>query len=528
MRRQLGQFMTPTELAHRVVQELDLTAESRVLEPSFGGGSFLVPLIRRLMSLHDGTAAERFGQVMTRNLYGVEIDAELYRSTLATLETEFGTLPENHNLLRGDFFRTEYFRDFFDVIVGNPPYGGTFDPEIEDSLDRLYGIWDGHKLKKETYSFFTARALDWLRPGGRLHFIISDTMMTIKTMGGLRRKLMDTCSVTIETLPFFSHETSQPTLVLHALHGDPSDLLTIDGQALSRDLIELTGNFSWRIDESMAEYFKGPKIGDYFVASSGMTIGKNELFLRKIVAGKITEPYEFTYFEDPITLTRELERARLHKLSPNLQRRIAEQEARGETRRNVRILPAESPSTISLPCEDYAHYNKATSAIVYEAPRTAVFWKDNGDAVLTFKKNGPWYLNGVGGQPYFGREGLTWQLISPRLNIRYLPPGYILDSGAPAMFLREGVSYDELWFVLGWCLTAVATRLLKTVINHTRNIQSKDVERLPYPYWVEAERKVEIVALVERMVGDAIDGHRFDRSSPELFKLEEMFSLGDR
>jgi hypothetical protein len=88
-------------------------------------------------------------------------------------------------------------------------------------------------------------------------------------------------------------------------------------------------------------------------------------------------------------------------------------------------------------------------------------------------------------------------------------------------FIRRG-------FVLGWCLTAEATRLLKTVINHTRNIQSKDVERLPYPYWVEAERKVEIVALVERIVGDAIEGHRFERSSPEFFKLEEMFSFGDR
>ena len=526
MRRQLGQFMTPKELADRVVSDLHLTPDSRVLEPSFGEGSFLLPLIRRLMAMHSGSEADRFAQVMTRNVYGVEIDPHLYQVTLEAVEAEFGTLPQNHNLVRGDFFRTEYFHDFFDVVVGNPPYGGTFDPGIEDSLDKLYGLWDGHKLKKETYSFFTARALEWLKPGGRLHFIVSDTMMTIKTMGGLRRKLMDTSAVSIESLPYFSDETNQPTLVLHAVYGEPFDRLTIDGRNLSRELIELTGNFSWRIDESMAKYFKGPKIGDYFVASSGMTIGKNELFLRDIVDGQIVEPYEFTYFEDPITLSRELERARLHKLSPNLQRRIAAQEARGECRRNVCVSPVATPTVVTMPCAEYAYYNKASSAIVYEAPRTAVYWKDAGDAVLTFKKNGPWYLHGVGGQPYFGREGLTWQLISPRLNMRYLPAGYILDSGAPAMFLRQGVPYEELWFVLGWCLTSEATRILKTVINHTRNIQSKDVERLPYPYWVQGERKVEIIALVGRMVGDAIAGQRFDRSGPEILKLEEMFSLG--
>jgi hypothetical protein len=527
MRRQLGQFMTPANLAQHIVDGLNLTSESRVLEPSFGKGAFLIPLVKRLMSLHEGSASQRLDKVMSKNLYGVEIDPVLYQSSLTLLELEFGRLPTNHNLLQGDFFRTEYFHAFFDLVVGNPPYGGTFDPEIEDVLDRLYGLWDGHKLKKETYSFFTARALDWLRPGGSLHFIISDTMLTIKTMGGLRRRLMDSGSVVIQTLSSFSEETSQPTLVLEAVCGKPTNEIYIDGRRVSRDLIELTGNFSWQIDESMAVHFRGPKIGDYLVASSGMTIGNNEYFLRAIDAGRIIEPYEFAYFDDPITLEGELERARLHKLSPKLQQRIATQEADGEKRRNLRVTQASTPKNIRIPHPDYRYYNKATSGIVYEAPRTAIFWKNGGEAVLTFKKNGPWYLHGVGGQKFFGREGLTWQLISPRLNMRYLPPGYILDSGAPAMFLRDGVPYDELWFVLGWCLTNEATRILKKVINHTRNIQSKDVERLPYPYWVKMERKREIVSLVANMVKDSTEGFVFNRTSPELLKLEEMFLMDE-
>jgi len=273
------------------------------------------------------------------------------------------------------------------------------------------------------------------------------------------------------------------------------------------------------------QYFQCPTLGDFVVATSGMTIGRNELFLREIHGGTISEPYEFEFFEDPITLARELERARLHKLSPKLRDRFCAQERDGITRRNVRAVALERPRVVQLPDPDYSFYNKASSAIVYESPRWAVFWRDEGDAVLTFKKNGPWYLHGVGGQKYFGREGLTWQLISPRLNMRYLPPGYILDSGAPCLFLRPGVAHEELWFVLGWSLTAEATRILKTVINHTRNIQSKDVERLPYPHWVTPDTKAEIVALVERMVSDAQSGSVFDRQSPELRKLDGMFAF---
>ena len=524
-RRQLGQFMTPAPLANRIVAGLRLTAESRVLEPSFGDGSFLLPLIRRLMELRDGTQSERLEAVLSENLYGVEIDSELRCAALTRIEEEFGPLPERHNLALGDFFVVEFFSGFFDCIVGNPPYGGTFDPDIEDRLDRLYGFWDGHKLKKETYSFFIARALDWLAHDGTLNFITSDTMLTIKTMAGLRRRLIDSAVVVVETLASFSDETSQPTLVLRARRNGGSNEVIVNGNLLTRTAIELTGNFSWGLDDEVARYFQGPTLGDYVIATSGMTIGRNELFLREIVDDAVSEPYQFEYFDDPITLARELERARLHKLSPRLRERFRDQESRGVTRRNIQITALDTPRSVRLPHEDYCLYNKATAGIVYEPPRCAVFWRNEGDAVLTFKRNGPWYLHGVGGQKFFGREGLTWQLISPRLNMRYLPPGYILDSGAPCLFLRPNVSREELWFVLGWCLTDEATRVLKTVINHTRNIQSKDLERMPYPYWVTLEAKIEIVALVERMVNEALAGAVFDRQSPEMQKLGAMFKF---
>lgn len=526
-KKQLGQFLTPPELAEQIVASTSLGSSARVLEPSFGDGSFLIPLIRHLMESRQGSPKIRFNQVMTEQLWGVEIDPDLYHRAITQIEGEFGRLPSGHHLVCGDFFTTEYMSHFFDVVIGNPPFGGTFNPDIEDLLDRRYGKWKQYKLKKETYSFFIARSLDLMAPEGRLLFISSDTFLTINTMKGLRAKLMDLCQVEVSTLDGFSDETSHPMLVLRATLDGRSSAVVVNNKKIGREAIEATGNLSWGISDDLIQYFTGSIIGDKLVATSGMTVGRNELFVRDIFNDEIEEPYEFEFFDDPITLRREIERARLNRLSPGMVERVRQLEAAGVTRRNVRVVPRKNGALrVRLPNPAYRFYNKADSGIVYAKPKSAIFWQDGGDAVLTFKKNGNWYLHGVGGQPYFEREGLTWQLISPRINMRYLPPGQILDSGAPCLFLREGVSRDELWIVLGWSLTNRATEIMKTVINHTRNIQGKDMERLPYPFWLDEERRRQVIALVSDMVSDAESGRVFRRTDSVFQDLEELFRFG--
>jgi hypothetical protein len=523
-RRQLGQWMTPAPLAQRISARVDVSAGVRVLEPSFGDGAFLLPLIERLIETRGGGDAA-YRAVMRENLFGVELDPALYERALVRIGERFGPPPGDHQLRCGDFFATTFADGSFDRIVGNPPYGGTFDRVVEDALDRRYGRWDGHKLKKETYAFFVARCLDLLADGGTLDVITSDTFLTIATMGGLRRRLLDQASVELETIRLFSGETAQPTLVLHATRGAGADGIVVDGVRIGRATIESTGNLSWRVDAGLARYFGGPTLGDVIVATSGMTIGANALFVRAIDDGRIVETHGYEFFDDPITLANERSRARLGQLSEHREATIGAQQDEAATRRNVRVEPLAAPRRVSLPDPDYRHYNKADPAIVYAPPRFAIYWRDEGDAVTTFKRNGNWYLRGIGGRPFFEQEGLSWQLVSQRLNMRYLPAGSILDSGAPCAFLRPGVDPDELWLVLGWCLTRAATRIVKTVLNHTRNIQSKDVERLPYPRWVGPEQRARAIALVRDLVEQAMRGRVVQRVDREVLELDELFEL---
>lgn len=521
-KRQLGQFLTLIPLAQQLTSSLPLTRDSVVLEPSFGDGAFLLPLLDRFLPLYDGPVSSRLAHILTRNLYGAEIDPALYARCLENITRRYGCCPAQHNLVCADFFLTT-FPAHFDLVLGNPPFGGTIAPELQDKLDKELGRRGGLKIKKETYSFFIVKCLDLLKPGGHLRFICSDTFLTINTMQGLRRLLLDTGAPEVNRLGEFSDETQYAMVVLDVAKTGPAPALLLDGQIVPREQIALSGNHSWQMTSAYAPYFAGPKLGDFVVATSGMTIGDNKLFVRPMSDGKITESFEFGFADVPLTLETEISRARLGFLSPAQRAQIAAKVCRGETRRMVQVTPRPAPVDVTLPHPDYKPYNKAGSGLVYVPPTHAVYWKDNGEAVLTYKKSGPWYLHGVGGSKHFGREGLTWQLISQTLNARYLPPGCILDSGAPCAFLRDGIDAGELYFILGWTWSPLCLSLLKNVINHTKNIQGKDFERLPYPFWVSADVKTWAIARVKALVQEAQAGRVFRWGDAEVAEVGGMY-----
>ena len=107
---------------------------------------------------------------------------------------------------------------------------------------------------------------------------------------------------------------------------------------------------------------------------------------------------------------------------------------------------------------------------------------------------------------FYNKEGMTWQLISSRIKPRYLPSGYIIDNGSPVGVLNDGVDKNELYFIMGWCLSDKCNNILKTVLNHTKNIQNKDIERLPYPVWVSNEDKLKVSEFIHQNIMNKMMG----------------------
>jgi|3_EtaG_2_1085321.scaffolds.fasta_scaffold03977_11 hypothetical protein len=506
---QLGQFLTPAELSEKIVNEYTFKIDDKILEPSFGKGSFLFPIIDKLLELHNSSTSVALDYIFENNLYGVEYDERFFNAFVQEVKEKYNHEVKNHNLKNNDFFKESYEIEF-DWIIGNPPFGGTFDTELEDELDKKYGRRHDEKIKKETYSFFIVSCVERLKEEGKLIFICSDTFLTINTMKGLRNFLIKSGHNKIHNLDKFSDETQYGMVVLE--HTRPEDnLFFVDDKKYEvRDVYKFP-NISFSPEN--IKYFDGEKIGEYFFCTSGMTVGKNEYFIKKIEDGKITEKYEYSFFEEPITLEKEIQKARLNTLSSAKKNEIRIKEIEGQTQRNIKITKREIPEVLQIPHKDYCYYNKSNSKELYQKPTHVVYWKNEGDAVCTFKKSGNWYLHGVGGQPHFGKAGFTWSLISTKIKPRYLPEGYVFDSGAPVGVLRDGVDCDEIYFVIGWLYTKKATDILKSSLNHTRNIQSKDIERMPYPFWVSAENKEKAI----RVVKENIENIKADQPVQEGF-----------
>ena len=405
VKRQMGQFLTPEHLAKNIIAVIDFHPDDKVLEPSLGAGAFIFPLIERFMGFYTGTPREKVLQVLQRNLYGVELDEKLLTQCRQAINQRWGEVAAP-NFVHGDFLQTNFTSAAgaplqFDWVVGNPPFGGTLDARHEDALDKKYGMRAGAKIKKETYSFFIVKSLEALRPTGRLHLICSDTFLTINTMKGLRNYLRSSGKITVKGIQHFSGETAQKTVLLTCHKGPTAPGVTIDDNFIAQEDIQRTPNHSWGITPDLAKYFSAQTLGDFMIASSGMTVGKNELFIRKINAEMIAEPYDFNFHERPITLQGVTARARLGKITAAQEVQVREQEAAGETERVVVPQRKAAAQQIKIPHRDYCYYNKAQKGVVYAPPAYVIFWRQAGDAVYTYKKTGNWYLRGVGGTTLF-------------------------------------------------------------------------------------------------------------------------------
>lgn len=523
-KRQFGQFLTPKNLSTKIVKTINFSSEDKILEPSFGDGSFIFSIIEKLIQVYPSNLniKNKLDNIFENNIFGVELDKILYNKFFDDLKKKYNYIPLKHNLFNKDFFRYNC-KCKFDFIIGNPPFGGTINKKYQDELDKNLGQRYGMKIKKETYSFFIVKSVDLLKKNGRMIFICGDSFLTINTMKGLRNFLMKEGYVKIKELKYFSEETNYGMLVVGFYKEKKVNYVNVNNNKILYDTISLTPNLSWKINDKYIDYFRDKKIGDYLVCSSGMTIGKNEYFIRKIKQDNtIDELYKFYFFEDPITLKKEISKARFNKISDTKKTKIIDLEAKGATKTNIRISKTEVIKNIKIPNKNYKYYNKASRQLFYEKPKYVIYWKDNGRAVYTYKKNGNWYLHGIGGKPFFEKEGLTWALIAKQIYVRYLPSGYILDSGAPIGILKENIEKDELFFIIGWLSTNICNSILKEVINHTKNIQSKDVERLPYPFWVNKNNKQLIIEKIKNIIED-INKNNKKVSNEDMEFVEKLF-----
>lgn len=168
--------------------------EKRLLEPSFGGGNFLLPIIERLLNAWraaspNGSALDELSDAIR----AVELHLDTFRNTYAAVVTHLqrAGIAEDTSaaladrwLSQGDFLLGPLEGEF-DFVVGNPPYvRQELIPSalLAEYRSRYQTMYD----RADIYIPFMERSLSALAEGGSLGFICADRWMKNRYGGPLR------------------------------------------------------------------------------------------------------------------------------------------------------------------------------------------------------------------------------------------------------------------------------------------------------------------------------------------------------
>jgi len=208
----------------------------RLLEPSFGGGEFLLKAVERLLE------AARKAQIAARDLAAAIRAVELHRDTFEQTRRELARLLHSKKMpadtqtklldawLRNADFLLEPYSEQFDFVVGNPPYvRQELIPAnlLAEYRQRFTTLYD----RADLYVPFMEKSLDLLSNEGQMAFICSDRWMKNRYGGPLRALISSGYSLRyyvdmVGTAAFQSEVTAYPAItVIQRGISDASPLL---------------------------------------------------------------------------------------------------------------------------------------------------------------------------------------------------------------------------------------------------------------------------------------------------------------
>jgi|GEM_PF-351752 len=197
-----------------------------IVDPACGSGAFLVAafdllaaeyrrVVEHMASLGDDIDFDPFDEIVTKNLYGVDVNAESVEITRLALWLK--TARNKHRLqnleatikvgdsLIDDSKFTDHPFDWrkafgpifadggFDVVIGNPPYVRMeLIKLIKPYLEKKYVVAAD---RTDLYAYFLERGVGLLKEGGRLGFITSSTFFRTGSGEKLRTYLGDNVGI---------------------------------------------------------------------------------------------------------------------------------------------------------------------------------------------------------------------------------------------------------------------------------------------------------------------------------------------
>ena len=193
-----GEFYTPRAVTRFVVDRVAPKLEETVLDPACGTGGFLTCAIDYKRSKYVRSPKDE--EQLQASVHGIEVKPLPHLMCVTNMILHGIDAPsqiEYDNMLSRRAYVDYGEKDRVDVILINPPFGGTEEDGVENQFPATYRT-------KETASLFMALVLKLLKVGGRAAVVLPDGFLFAD--GGveqrLKSELLEKCDLhTIVRLP---------------------------------------------------------------------------------------------------------------------------------------------------------------------------------------------------------------------------------------------------------------------------------------------------------------------------------------
>ncbi len=215
-----GEYYTPRALTTFIVDMLDPKLGETILDPACGTGGFLINAIEHIRK-SGAVKTKKDENTLQSKIKGVELKPLPHLLAITNLILHGVETPQQ--IRRGDMLSSplrDYGpKDYVDVIITNPPFGGSVKDGTESNFPAEFRT-------KETADLFLILFLKLLKSGGRAGIVLPDGSLTgggVKTR--IREKFLTECNLhTIIRLPnsVFAPYATVATNLLFFKKGEPT------------------------------------------------------------------------------------------------------------------------------------------------------------------------------------------------------------------------------------------------------------------------------------------------------------------
>ncbi|AVQ24936.1 BREX-1 system adenine-specific DNA-methyltransferase PglX [Fusobacterium periodonticum] len=425
--------------------------------------------------IEDFEDAKEYGSILKLETIDKETLEKEFNLLKESLDNEQGTLifnedeldiniEEDLELIESLIVQHIALTNQYEAVVTNPPYmgGKGFSTKLKAYTEKNY-----KDSKSDLFAVFIERCNEFTKKNCYTSIITMQSWMFLSSFETLRKNIIEKTEIkslnhlgtrafseiggeVVSTVAWISQKKSPKNdgIYLRLVDYNNADLKEEEFfnkanyfQAKQKDFEKIPGSpIAYWVSDKVREIFeKNQKLGEVGEVISGMTIGKNDLYLRKW--------YEVNNYKI-----------------------------------NLRKLKIDE---INLEKNPWIPYSKGG-----EIRR----WYGNNEWIVNWRCSNKFNRAKTTLKHLYLKEALAWNFISSsNFSMKYLENGYLWDiAGSPCFFKKELVNY-----VLGFLLTNFSQNILN-IMNPTINYQAVDIQNMPFLY---AENKAnEINNLVQQNI----------------------------